>query len=117
MSSSAHPSVVHFVLEALDTVSKVSRIDSSNNIGEGRRSEEEEDQNCEVQVAVKKVCDRMTLRRRSDGRKNEGRGLIALHAPDFLECFCDSKRYSRGEVDVCDQGNIVPKVTAMSTWK
>jgi hypothetical protein len=39
MSSSAHPSVVHFVLEALDAVSKVSRIDSSNNIGEERRSE------------------------------------------------------------------------------
>jgi hypothetical protein len=39
MSSSSHPSVVDFVLEALDAVCEVSRIDSSNSIGGGRRSE------------------------------------------------------------------------------
>ena len=39
LSSRAHPSVVDFVLKALDAVSKVSRIDSSNNIGRWRRSE------------------------------------------------------------------------------
>ena len=41
------------------------------------------------------------------------RGQDKLTTPDLLECFCHSQRYSRGEVDVCDQGNVVPKVEVM----
>jgi hypothetical protein len=68
-------------------------------------------------VVVKEVGDREMIRRRRNARKTKGRRHIVSCAPDLLECFCHSQRHSRGEMNVCDQGNVVPKIAAMFTWK